>query len=313
MSAQQEVPVPRSVRFGVALRPSPSARDFVAKVRRAEALGFAIALAPDHVAPIYPPLTTLALVAGATERIRIGTNVLNNDFHHPLFLAREAAALDLLSDGRFELGLGAGHMKHEYDTLGLRFDRAGVRVDRLTESVSIIKRLLAGETVDHRGTHYSVSSAVAFPVPDRHVPLMIGGNGRRVLQLAAREADIVGLVGFSHIEGTTETAMSHFTWDGLTDRIATARAGAPERFDQLERNVLIQGVIDTGDRRAAARKLTDQGYGADEMLLDSPFLMLGSVAERVDHVRRLRDEHGIGYITVFEPYMDATAEIIERL
>jgi alkanesulfonate monooxygenase SsuD/methylene tetrahydromethanopterin reductase-like flavin-dependent oxidoreductase (luciferase family) len=188
-----------------------------------------------------------------------------------------------------------------------------VRVDRLTESVSIVKRLLAGDTVDHAGEHYTVTGATGFPALDHHVPLMIGGNGDRVLRLAAREADIVGFVGFRQVEGTRDTEGTHMTWDGLADRIATARTGAPDRFDALERNVLVQAVVTGTDPRAAARQVAYADEVGLDLVLDSPFLMLGTRRDRVEHVRRLRDEHGIGYVTVFEPYMDAAAEVIGDL
>src|SRR4051794_25882849 len=135
------------------------------------------------------PFSAMVAAAEATERLHVGTLVLNNDFRHPVVVAREAAAVDLLTDGRLELGLGAGHMKFEYDEAGLRFDPAAVRVARMTESAEIIRRLLAGDTVSFLGEHYQLDGHRCFPVPRSHVPLLIGGNGRKVLRAAARFAD----------------------------------------------------------------------------------------------------------------------------
>ena len=161
------------------------------------------------------------VAAEATDQLRVGTLVLNNDFRHPVVLAREAATVDLLTDGRLELGLGAGHMKYEYDQVGLSFDPPAVRVARMTEAAEIIRRLLAGEEVTFAGEHYQVDRHRCFPLPTQlHVPLLIGGNGRRLLATAARLADIVSFTGFSQVEGERNVNPTHFTVEGLhADRI----------------------------------------------------------------------------------------------
>ena len=203
------------------------------------------------------PFAGATAAALATDRLHVGTLVLNNDLRHPVDTAREAATVADLSGGRFELGIGAGHMKSEYDAAGLRFDSGATRVDRLIESVNVLRPLLAGEPVDVDGAHYCVRAEAGALVaaPEAPVPLLIGGNGTRVLQLAGRVADIVGLAGFSHNRDATEVRLTHFDADGLDDRIAVVRDAAGDRFDGIELNALIQAVVHTDDREAAAAEL----------------------------------------------------------
>src|SRR5205823_7261034 len=141
-------------RFGVSVRSAGSRAEWEDKARKLEALGYSTLTVPDHLAEMIAPIPALVTAAAVTKTLRIGTFVLNNDFRHPVLLAREAAAVDLLTDGRLELGLGAGHMRSEYDEAGLRFDPAEVRIARLGEAVQIVKGLLAGEAVDFQGQHY---------------------------------------------------------------------------------------------------------------------------------------------------------------
>src|SRR6266496_1952546 len=170
-------------RFGVILRSAASRADWAEKARKVEALGYAVLTVPDHLANLVAPMPALASAAEATTRVRIGTMVLNNDLRHPVLLAREAATLDLLSDGRLELGLGAGHMQSEYEQVGLAFDPGATRVERLEEAVVIVKRLLEGKPVTFRGRHYRVTGHTVHPRPIQRPrpPVFIGGNAPRLL------------------------------------------------------------------------------------------------------------------------------------
>jgi probable F420-dependent oxidoreductase len=288
------------LRFGVSVTAIPGNRAaWQDQARRYEDLGFDVLLTADHLGAMVPPLIPLVSAADATDRIRVGTFVLNNDFWHPVLLARDAAAVDLLTDGRLELGLGAGHAQVEYESAGLPYDHPAVRIARLDEALPLVRRLLDGETVDHEGPHYTLRGATnGFATAQPKVPLLVGGNGDRLLAVAARHADIVGLVGFTSGTGQVHTDLSHFTWAGLAERIAHVRRHAGERADAIELNVLVQRIATTGDRRGEAEALAAQTGQPADLFLNSPFVMLGSPADLADHVARLR-EAGVTYVVAF--------------
>lgn len=307
--------MPRPFRFGVSVRHAPDGGAWKALARKAEDLGFDILLTADHLLELFPPLTGLAMAADATKRLRVGTLVLNNDFRHPAMLAREAATIDLLTGGRFELGIGAGHMKQEYDSAGLRFDEARVRVDRLEESVHVLKRLLAGEELTFKGDQYQLEGHRCFPRPVQSpVPVLIGGNGRRVLELAAREAQIVGFTGFFPSPDGTSTELTHFSESGLRRRLDVVHAAAAERMAELELNCLVQNVVVTNSPREEAAQIASRRAGLTaEDLMGNPFLFIGSVNQICDDIVRRREELGVSYYAVFEPAMEALAPVIARL
>ena len=203
-------------------------------------------------------------LAEATKRLRVGTNVLNNDLRHPVLVAREAATVDLLTDGRFELGLGAGHMEIEYEQAGLRFDPGATRVERLGEAVTIIKSLLRGGQVTFVSRHYRVAGHTIHPLPVQrpHPPILIGGNGRRILTLAAKEADIVGLSGITFRAGGTEPDLSAWKTAAVDERVRLVREAAGDRYDRLELSALVQRVIVTDTPRQAAEELTQRANPA---------------------------------------------------
>ena len=262
-------------------------------------------------------MPALVSAADATKRIRVGTYVLNNDLRHPVLLAREAAAVDLLTDGRLQLGLGAGWNKAEYDQAGLTFDRGGIRVERLAEAVVIIRRLLAGEQVTFAGRHYRVSGHVIGPLPVQkpHPPILIGGKGPRLLTLAAQQADIVGLTGMTFRRGGTELDNSGWTASAVDECIALIRAATTEeRFARLELNALVQRVVVSDDRRGAVEALNrvwPQLSAAD--ILENPYVLVGTVDQIVQDLCARRARWGISYYVVHEPYMDVFAPVVTRL
>jgi probable F420-dependent oxidoreductase len=303
----------RPLRFGcVARAPFTARADWRERVRRIDGWGFDTVLVPDHVG-MWSPFPPLLVAADASDRLRLGTQVLNIEFWNPLLLAREAATVDLLTDGRLELGFGAGHAEVEFAAAGLPYPRAGIRVDHLAEQVDLVRRLLAGETVTGGERYGLAGGATGLTTVQGHVPFLVGGNGDRVLRLAARHADIVGLVGFNSGSGQVHDDLSHFTWSGLAERVAHVRAEAGGRFEQLELSVLIQAVTVTDDRAGAVATIAARFERPAELITDSPFLLIGSVAEVADQVRRLRDECGVTYVTVFEPAGADLAPVIDAL
>jgi probable F420-dependent oxidoreductase len=303
----------RPFRFGVSVGSAESAEGWRDAARKAEDLGFDTFLVADHIRQGFQPMVALAAAAEATTRIRLGTFVINNDFRHPVLLAREAATLDVLSGGRFELGIGAGHSGDEYNEAGIPFDSADVRVARLDEAVRIIKKLWGEENVTFDGTHYRITGHASFPKPvQTRIPVAIGGNGKPVLELAAREADIAGLTGFlPGVDGRAK-AFPHFTAETIGNRIDVVRRAAGERFEDLELNVLVQGV-DTATGAATAAQWADRVGFTAEKIIGSPFTLFGAESQLEEKLLAHRERFGISYITVFEPGMDALAPLVARL
>jgi probable F420-dependent oxidoreductase len=307
--------MPRPFRFGVSVRHATTRGEWVDKARRAEALGYSVFLCPDHLTDVLPPLVPLVSAADATATLRVGTFVLNNDLRHPVLVARDAATIDLLSDGRFELGLGAGHKEAEYDEVGLRFDSSRVRVERLGEAVTIVKQLLSGEKVTFAGTHYRVTGHRIHPRPVQRPrpPLLIGGNSRRVLTLAGHEADIVSFLGFSHLRGGRDADFGAFTDDGTAERVALVREAAGARFDELELNAVVQRVIVTDSPRRAAEDFAAGSELSVDDVLSSPYVLIGTIDAIADKLREKRERHGLSYWVVLEQSMDAFAPVVSRL
>jgi probable F420-dependent oxidoreductase len=305
-------------RFGVSVRHALSRADWMEKARKVEALGYDTLTIPDHLTDLVAPMPALISAAEATKTLRVGTYVLNNDLRHPVLVAREAASVDLLADGRLELGLGAGSIKSEYDEAGISYDRGATRVGRLAESVTIIKRLLNGEQVTFAGKHYRVSGHRIAPLAAQkpRPPILIGGNGRRLLTLAAREADIVGFSGLTFRKGgAAPPDLSAWLVPGIDERVRLVREAAGEaRYALLELNVLVQLVVVTDDRRRSAEELANRWEQlTPDDILHSPYILIGTVDEMVEDLQAYRDRWGFSYYVVHEPYMDAFAPVVARL
>jgi len=264
------------------------------KAAEAEQLGFASVTVGDHVIPgVLPPLVACAAIAAATSRVRFGPLVLNNDLRHPVVLAQEAAALARWSGGRLELGLGAGYNRREYAQLGLAFAPLAARAARLAEAVTIIRGLLSGETVTLEGDHYVVRDAsLGFELP--RVPLLVGGNSAEVHAVAATLADAVGLVGYS--PGVSTADFDRF---GLERQIVRLQELAGQRFAELELHVLVQWHDFTPDREAAAARAAPEVEAPEDVVLDSPYVLLGTPDEIAEQIEADARRFGISRWTVF--------------
>jgi probable F420-dependent oxidoreductase len=304
----------RPFRFGVTA-PTPSAgTDWVERARRVEQLGYSILVVPDHFRDHLAPVPALTAAALATTRLRVGSLVFSNDFRHPAVLAKEAATIDVLSGGRFELGLGGGWLRAEYDQTGIPFDAPGTRIERLEEAVTIIKGLLAGERVTFAGRHYTIADLEGRPTPVQrpHPPIAIGGGGRRTLTLAAREASIVGLVPRARRDGSG-LDMTDLSDAATREKLEWVRSAAGDRFDSLEIHALIQAVA-VGERRtAAADQLASRFKVARDVVLETPYVLLGTIKEMCESLRQRRERYGISYLTVFERDMEVFAPVVARL
>lgn len=304
----------RAFRFGVSAGGAPTPGEWRDIARTAESLGFDVLSIGDHFVPMFSPFEALLDAAHVTSRIHLAPLVLNNDLRHPALVARQAAMLQLLSGGRFELGLGAGHSFPEYEEVGIPFDAAAIRVARLGESARIIRQLLDGETVDFTGAHYRLRSHRIHPVPATHVPLMIAGGGRQVLRHAARTADIVGISGLGRTlaDGQRHEPTGFFP-AAVDASISTIREAAAGRFDALELQVLVQAVVVTEDRAAKAEELAGRFNLPVLVLLDTPFVLLGTHAEMAAQVEAHRTRWGISYFSTFWPFAEALAPAMALL
>ncbi len=281
--------------------------------RRIETLGYDGLVMADHVVGNgLSPFPALAAAAAATTTLRIGTLVLDNDFRNPLLLAREAATVDVISNGRFELGIGAGWHDRDNHSLGIAYDRPLVRVDRLAEAVPLIKRLWMEDEVTHAGTHYRHERAHSGPKPVQrpHPPVLIAGGGDRILALAAKEADIVGVVPRTTRDGTPDRAA--YSWETALDRFAHVRGLLGDR--DVELNTLVFAMTVTDDRAAGIAEIAKRMEGAPaEMIERSPFFLVGSLAEMRAQLLRVREAFGASYFNVRGEYIEAFAPLAKEL
>ena len=288
--------------------------DWVAHARRAEELGYAALYLTDHLGGQLSPITAMATAAAVTRTIRIGSYVFANDFRHPLILAREAATLDRLSGGRLELGLGAGWMRSDYRQLGMPYERPSVRIDRLEEALGIIQRLLAGETVTHEGPHYRLDRATAGPRPVQrpHPPIMLGGGGPRLLRLAAREAQIVGLA--PQMTAAGRPMLRAAADEAVEGRVAVVRDAAGERFDQLELNAFVADAGIVGGEQPLGPTLSAFLKSAGPAAIGgSPYLLYGTRSQLRASLLRRRERTGISSYGIPARSMEAFAPLVEEL
>jgi probable F420-dependent oxidoreductase len=308
-------------RIGVNLLASEPAR-WLDDCRRAEALGFDEISVADHlVEGSKNPLVALAGAAAVTESVTLSTMVLNNLLRHPGELAAEAAMLQALSGGRFILGMGAGYAASEHDAIGVALPPPAERFDRLEEAVVALAHLLRGEALTSEGGHYRFSDHRAWPVPEPPVPILVGGGSHRLLEIAARHADVVGFTGFS--VRSSGPSLTHFSSAGLQARWEQVQQLAGARVVDLRYQLLVQQVTISDDREASAAALAAQWAeeGAAITLddvLDCPFLLLGSPSEIAAQMRDDRRRWGIGTWTTFsgradDPPLEALAEVVAEL
>jgi probable F420-dependent oxidoreductase len=323
-----QVPDPRPFRFAIQAFSASSAKEWRELARKTESLGYSALHLADHTlgpgpaleATMHPlqelaAVPAMAMAAEATQSLRIGCRVFCIDYRHPVVLAKEAATLDLLSDGRLELGLGAGWLKGEYEATGIPFDRAGVRIDRLAEVVSAVKAFFTGEPLDIVGEHVNWSGFAGAPRPVQqpHPPIMIGGGGRRVLSLAAREADIVSL-NFNNRSGVIGAdGVQSSTAERTAEKVGWIREAAGARADEIELEIGAYFTFVTDNAKPMVEGMAGAfGFTPDEMRAH-PHGLFGSVDEICDELERRREAYGISYVTVGGDVAEAFAPVVARL
>jgi probable F420-dependent oxidoreductase len=316
----------RSFRFSFNIFGLTSAQAFASTCRQGERYGYDSVFAADHLG-LPAPFPLLVAAAQATSGLRLGTLVLNAGFWNAALLARDIATTDILTGGRLEVGLGAGHMKWEFDEAGIAWQAFGARAGRLSALIGELRRQFsAGLPGRPDGTPQLV------PV-QRHgfggtgPPLIVGGTGDRILRIAAEQADIVGVAGLFQIPGQPPGTFRLATAAEADERVGFAHACAGARAGQIEWHLLVQAVILTDDRQAAAADLVAerrqmavrQGADPDQTVLTvtealrTPYLLIGTADEIASQLRASRTRWGFSYITVHEPFMPALAPVIGRL
>jgi probable F420-dependent oxidoreductase len=302
-------------RFGVQAHQAASGPAWRDLARKVEALGYSTLYVPDHLGDQWGPIVALTVAAEATERLRVGSLVFGNDYRHPLFLAKEMATLDLVSEGRTEFGIGAGWMRSDYDEAGLAYDRPGLRVDRLREAVAVIKGLWSDGKTDLDGQHYRIAEAKASPVPRAkpHPPIVIGGGSPRVLALAATEADIVGFnaslaAGYVGPEVAATATAEHFR-----QRVSWVKEAAGSRFDQLELQLLVFAVQVVPNGRELLDSMAPAFGLSTEEIREVPIALAGTVDEISEMLIARREEYGFSYWVVHDGDIDAFAPVVARL
>jgi probable F420-dependent oxidoreductase len=306
-------------RFQADARAIASGRELAETARRAEAIGIDSLVIPDHLIAQLAPIPAMATIAAATDRLRIAGFVLNNDLRHPAVLAQDLASLDVLSEGRLDVAIGAGWNRPEYEAIGITFDRAPIRQARLAEAITVLKGCFADGPFSFTGAHYTITDHDAYPQPVQrpHPPFLIGGGGRATLSLAGREAQIVGLAPRILPSGAGDPAS--LTVAATAEKIGWARDAAGPRADALEFNIYpsMTGVSITDHARREATEVAERlharsgvAISADE-LLESPHIFIGSVDAFVEKFTRLRAELGISSIMVGE--LDELLPVVERL
>jgi probable F420-dependent oxidoreductase len=302
-------------RFGVQLSNASSGPAWRALARTIEGLGYSSLFIPDHFEDQFGPLVALTVAAEATTDLKVGSLVFGNDYRHPIVLAKEIATLDLVSEGRVEFGLGAGWMTTDYEQAGLVNDPPGVRISRMAESLEIMKSLWSTGAATFAGEHYTITGAVGAPLPFRrpHPPVIIGGGGRRVLGIAAREADIVGVnpslaAGYVGPEVLETTTAEYYD-----QRIGWIREAAGDRFDSLELQCLTFLVQIVPDREDAVERLASMMGVTPEQVDGSPIALVGTIEQIVERLVERRDRFGFSYIVVHEAEMEAFAPVVAAL
>jgi probable F420-dependent oxidoreductase len=304
----------RAFRFGFQFT-NDDPGEVVRSARAAEDAGFHIFHTGDHVNAKPSTLASLVAASTGTTRIRLCPLVLNNDLRHPVVLAQELSTIDRLSEGRLEVGIGAGHSFTEYAAIGKQFDPPVLRKARLAEAVEILRALLDGERVSYSGEHYDLEDvSIVRPAQD-HVPILVGVNGKRALAHAADNADNADIIGLTMLGRTLSDGQHHeVRWEPerLDTIVAWIRDRAGERWPLLELQALIQAVVITDDRPGVAEQMAGSIPGLRvEDALTTPFLALGTKEEIADHLLACRERWGISYYSVRD--VDAFAPIIELL
>jgi probable F420-dependent oxidoreductase len=306
---------PRRFRFGIQLHTAPSGEAWAELARKAEGLGYSTLFLPDHFGEQLAPVPAMMAAADATTDLRVGALVFDNDYKHPVVLAKEVATMDVLSGGRVELGIGAGWMKSDYDQSGIPYDPPGVRVSRMEEGIAVLKGCFASGPFSYQGDHYTITGYDGMPKPVQapHPPFLIGGGGKRVLSIAAREAQIVGINPSIH-SGQVDAAAAQNGASGATDeKLQWVKDAAGDGYADLEINLLQFAGIVTDDRKGTVEMMAPLFGLPPEELETYPHACIGTIEQIIEDLRYRRERWDASYIVFQDSTMEALAPVVAAL
>jgi probable F420-dependent oxidoreductase len=309
------VVVARPFRFGVQLSTAGSADELVASARRIEELGYDSASIPDHFGDQLAPVPALMAILDATTTLRAGGLVFDNDYKHPVVLAKELATIDVLSGGRVDVGVGAGWMRTDYDQSGIPYDPPGMRVDRFAEAITVLKGCFADGAFSFDGAHYTITDYDGLPAPVQapHPPLLIGGGGRRVLSIAAREADIVGINGTLTAGTVGPEAVATMTAEAVDEKVAIVRAAAGDRWSDIELHIASFALSVSDDRDGELERIAELVGVPSSMVAESPFALVGTPDQIATDLVQRRDRWGFSFVSVHAEDVEPFAPVVAAL
>jgi probable F420-dependent oxidoreductase len=305
----------RKFRFGIMASRAHSAKEYREQAKQAEDVGFTSLFVPDHfIDHPFAPMPAMAMIAEATN-LRVGPLVLGNDYKHPVVLAREAATLDLLSEGRLELGIGAGWMTADYEKAGIPLDKPSVRIARLAESIAVLKGLWGDKPFTFHGDHYRITELDGMPKPvQQPIPLIVGGGGKKVLSLAAHEADIIGInANLRRGEAENADAAKSATGDATDEKLQWVRDAAGDRFDDIEIQQFVGFVHFTDDPMGFANAMAPAFGVEPEVALETPLVLVGSIESMIDDLLARRERWQMSYIVVNADFVEPLAPLVAKL
>jgi probable F420-dependent oxidoreductase len=305
----------RPFRFGIQASSAPDKKSWSDLARRAEANGFDVLTMPDHFTEQLAPMPALMAAADATTTLRVGALVWDNDYKHPVVFAKEAATLDVLSDGRLELGIGAGWMTSDYDQSGIPYDTPGVRIDRFIEGLDIIRKSMADGKFSYSGKHYTITDYEGFPKPVQKPcpPILMGGGGKRFLTYAAQNADIIGINGTMTAGHVGPDALATMTALAVDDKVAIVDSAVGDRRNDIEMNIRAFMVKVTDDRKGAVEGFAKMLGFENQDMAETPFALIGSPSEIAEQLIERRERWGFSYIIVGGDDIESFAPVVAQL
>ena len=307
---------PPPFRFGIQSSATGNLREWTELARRVETNGYSTLTMPDHFDGQLAPVPALQCAADATSTLRLGALVYDNDYKHPIVLAKELATMDVLSEGRVEIGLGAGWMVSDYEQSGIPYDSPGVRVSRMIEGLAVIKAAMGADPFSFAGDHYTITSYNGLPKPIQSPPpVLIGGGGPRVLGFAAREADIVGINATLTSGAVDQSTFASMTAEQVDEKVRIVRDAATEagRLADIEMNIRAFMVFITEDIDSALDTLAGFTGAPKAVIAASPFALIGPPAKIIDELRERRERWGFSYVIVGQNDIDPFAPVVAAL